>query len=139
MSVFTFHDTSDASIQELIGRIFSPNPAPNPDELSIEPFAGPPLLGLSTTWSKWKLVKEGTSFMLPSCLDEGDEDDQPYPCNSGLIAQPDGTTLTYVAANSANEPVTHDNLTEAVVDAAQWESMANVTDFEKLETDSDRK
>ena len=132
MSVFIYQDSSELSLTDLVIRAFEPNDGPAPEDLEIERSAGPPLLGLDTEWHRWTFREGVSSLLIPSALDEpDDEDDQPYPCRSGLIARADGTTTAYVATNDEKHSVYKHKLIEAVLEAANSEIFTPMMDKEK--------
>ena len=120
MSVFTYHDSSDLSLPDLVIHAFEPNDGPGPDDIDFKYYPGPPLAGLDTEWRRWSFREGVPSLFVPSILDEGDEDDKPYLCRSGLIARPDGRATAYVALIDEEHSVDYHKLAEAVLKAANW-------------------
>ena len=125
MTVNSYHYSSDLSLTDLVIRAFEPNDGPRPDDIDIKYYPGPPLVGLDTVWHRWTLHEGVPSLLVPGILDEpDDEDDQPYPCRSGLIARPDGSATAYVATNDENHSRNNTRLAEAVLESANWEPTA---------------
>jgi hypothetical protein len=121
MSVCIIHHTTNVSITDLVTRAFEPTHGPTSEDIVIKLFIGPPLAGRSSVWWQWTLREGVSSFLVPGALNEPDtEEDAPYPCRSGLIARPDGSSTAYVAMNDEGRPMTINKLAESIVQTANW-------------------
>lgn len=117
MSVFILHDTRDFSVSRLIAMAIGGR-GPTAEDVSATRCPGPAIMDRETEWWVWELRDGAAPIEVPSSLDEGDEDDVPYPSRWGVFARADGTATTYLATARADGPETTRELLASVMEAA---------------------
>lgn len=113
-------DTESLSFHEFLGRVVAPNAGPAPDKLILRGGAGPNLGRLYTDWHEFSLDESEPDLIIPSILDEGDKDDAPFPCRSGMIGRVSGSSSAYVFADRKDAPAPRNRWRQGIADFAAW-------------------
>ena len=118
MSVYFTHTTSGRSPYEVLVKSAEPGTCPDESRIDFVQVPGPGVRGVVVVWWRWKIEDGAEALTVPSTLDEGDPDDEPYACREGIVARPVGSTTIYVATMAPEDGRRWTALREAVVEVA---------------------
>jgi hypothetical protein len=95
MSTICINNAADQTLAALVSKALDGAPV-SEDSLEHVLIGGPGIAGHDTQWWHWALRGDVPDLVVPSCLEEGDPDDAPYPCREGLLVRVMGSSTVYL-------------------------------------------